>query len=62
MPASLEANQMSRTLAQMRGDGVPILAGWRRDVLDPDFLALLTGRMAVAIDPNTRKVRLVPVR
>jgi ribonuclease D len=45
----------------VRGDGASVLAGWRREVLGPDFQALLRGEAAVAIDPVTRKIRVVPV-
>ena len=37
------------------GDGTPVLGGWRRALLGPDFEALVTGRAALALDPATRK-------
>jgi ribonuclease D len=45
-----------------RPDGTPVLTGWRREVLGEELNDLLSGRAAVAIDPATRRVRVVPVR
>jgi len=42
-------------------DGTPVLKGWRKDLLGPDFLDLLSGRKAIGLDGKTRTVRMYPV-
>jgi ribonuclease D len=43
-----------------RGDGDgPVLSSWRRELLGPDFEALLSGRAALAIEAGTRRPRIV---
>ena len=49
-----------------RGDGstpvpdVPILSGWRREILGGELLELLDGKLTIGIDPQTNAVHVMP--
>ena len=39
-------------------DGAPLLTHWRRELLGPEFAALVAGEAALSIDPTTRRPRV----
>jgi ribonuclease D len=38
----------------------PLLRGWRREVIGEDLLSLLSGRMRLAVDPESGRIRAEP--
>jgi ribonuclease D len=39
---------------------LPILSGWRREILGGELLDLLDGKLAIGIDPQTNAVHVLP--
>jgi ribonuclease D len=68
LPASfvMSRSELERMVRLYRRGGVypeenGLLQGWRNDLVGRELLAVLEGRVSIALDPRTGEVRLLPV-
>lgn len=65
-PVLVANNDDLRTLVETggkhRGEDLPLLHGWRRDIVGADLLRIVRGEADIGWDPRKRRVRLVARR